>query len=159
MFDVYKNTITGQVLEQVGKARKNSKYLDKIDDLLDDIYYDIYRDANMVAWDKFGLVILDNMDNIVKNPEYIYFVTDYVSEYSWLINSLVVIYSPKIVDLNRLMVTLGYLITIYSKRYKKISMVFKIVAILSTVFLHPDHLGEDRFLVQPASLPDFGKEF
>lgn len=159
---MHKNTIMGQVLAQVQDDKKNKKYFEQIDDLLEDIQNEIYLDINEIqAWNKNGLSISDkkNMLKEEKDPEWVYVYTDYVEEYSWFIEELVDIYNPKKMDMYRLLTTLGYLLNIYSKKYRDLRILFKLITITSTIFLHPDHLGLDRFRVYPLTLPTFGQEF
>ena len=159
---MHKNTIMGQVLAQVQDDKKNKKYFEQIDDLLEDIQNEIYLDINEIqAWNKNGLSISDkkNMLKEEKDPEWVYVYTDYVEEYSWFIEELVDIYNPKKMDMYRLLTTIGYLLNIYSKKYRDLRILFKLITITSTIFLHPDHLGLDRFRVYPLTLPTFGQEF
>ena len=152
----------GQVLAQVRDDKKNKKYFEQIDDLLEDIQNEIYLDINEIqAWNKNGLSISNkkNMLKEEKDPEWVYVYTDYVEEYSWFIEELVDIYNPKKMDMYRLLTTLGYLLNIYSKKYRDLRILFKLITITSTIFLHPDHLGLDRFRVYPLTLPKFGQEF
>ena len=159
---MHKNTIMGQVLAQVRDDKKNKKYFEQIDDLLEDIQNEIYLDINEIqAWNKNGLSISNkkNMLKEEKDPEWVYVYTDYVEEYSWFVEELVDIYNPKKMDMYRLLTTLGYLLNIYSKKYRDLRILFKLITITSTIFLHPDHLGLDRFRVYPLTLPKFGQEF
>lgn len=149
----------GQVLSQVQTDKKNLNIFDELDYLLEDIYDEVYINSKKQNWNINGLLITDNVDIIEEDPEWVYVLTDEVSAYSWLVEELVAIYNPKKIDLYRLLTTIGYLLNIYSSKYDDINKLFKIVTITSTVFLHPDHLGEDRFVVHPISLPTFGKEF
>lgn len=156
----YKDTIMGQVLTQVQDDKTNEIYFEQIDDLLEDISNGVYSDVVTPAWNKNGVVVTDreiNPEN--EDPEWIYVETEYVSEYSWFIEQLVEIYNPKKTDMYRFLTTIGYLLTVYSEKYNDIGGVFKITAITSTVFLHPDHLGQDKFIVHPINLPPFGDEF
>ena len=159
---MHKNTIMGQVLAQVRDDKKNKKYFEQIDDLLEDIQNEIYLDINEIqAWNKNGLSISykKNMLKEEKDPEWVYVYTDYVEEYSWFVEELVDIYNPKKMDMYRLLTTIGYLLNIYSKKYRDLRILFKLITITSTIFLHPDHLGLDRFRVYPLTLPTFGQEF
>ena len=159
---MHKNTIMGQVLAQVRDDKKNKKYFEQIDDLLEDIQNEIYLDINEIqAWNKNGLSISNkkNMLKEEKDPEWVYVYTDYVEEYSWFIEELVDIYNPKKMDMYRLLTTIGYLLNVYSKKYRDLRILFKLITITSTIFLHPDHLGLDRFRVYPLTLPAFGQEF
>lgn len=159
---MHKNTIMGQVLAQVRDDKKNKKYFEQIDDLLEDIQNEIYLDINEIqAWNKNGLSISNkkNMLKEEKDPEWVYVYTDYVEEYSWFVEELVDIYNPKKMDMYRLLTTIGYLLNIYSKKYRDLRILFKLITITSTIFLHPDHLGLDRFRVYPLTLPKFGQEF
>ena len=159
---MHKNTIMGQVLAQVRDDKKNKKYFEQIDDLLEDIQNEIYLDINEIqAWNKNGLSISNkkNMLKEEKDPEWVYVYTDYVEEYSWFVEELVDIYNPKKMDMYRLLTTIGYLLNVYSKKYRDLRILFKLITITSTIFLHPDHLGLDRFRVYPLTLPAFGQEF
>ena len=159
---MHKNTIIGQVLAQVRDDKKNKKYFEQIDDLLEDIQNEIYLDINEIqAWNKNGLSISykKHMLKEEKDPEWVYVYTDYVEEYSWFVEELVDIYNPKKMDMYRLLTTIGYLLNIYSKKYRDLRILFKLITITSTIFLHPDHLGLDRFRVYPLTLPAFGQEF
>lgn len=159
---MHKNTIMGQVLAQVRDDKKNKKYFEQIDDLLEDIQNEIYLDINEIqAWNKNGLSISNkkNMLKEEKDPEWVYVYTDYVEEYSWFVEELVDIYNPKKMDMYRLLTTIGYLLNVYSKKYRDLRILFKLITITSTIFLHPDHLGLDRFRVYPLTLPKFGQEF
>ena len=159
---MHKNTIMGQVLAQVRDDKKNKKYFEQINDLLEDIQNEIYLDINEIqAWNKNGLSISNkkNMLKEEKDPEWVYVYTDYVEEYSWFVEELVDIYNPKKMDMYRLLTTIGYLLNVYSKKYRDLRILFKLITITSTIFLHPDHLGLDRFRVYPLTLPTFGQEF
>ena len=152
----------GQVLAQVRDDKKNKKYFEQIDDLLEDIQNEIYLDINEIqAWNKNGLSISNkkNMLKEEKDHEWVYVYTDYVEEYSWFVEELVDIYNPKKMDMYRLLTTIGYLLNVYSKKYRDLRILFKLITITSTIFLHPDHLGLDRFRVYPLTLPAFGQEF
>ena len=158
--EFYKETIMGQVLTQVQADKKNNEYFDKIDDLLYDIENLTYLDTLSKPWQKNGLIITDiDITYIENKPQWVYVETADVSEYSWLIEQLIKIYKPKINDIYRLLTTIGFLLNIYGEKYENLSDILRLTSITSTVFLHPDHLGLDKFKVYPVKLPPFGKEF
>lgn len=155
--DFYKETIMGQVLTQVQADEKNKIYLDKIEDLLFDIDNLAYIDTNTKPWNKHGLTITENKVNSISG--WIYVETADVIEYSWLVKQLIQIYKPNTKNIYRLLTTIGFLLNVYGEKYNDLSVILRFVSITSTVFLHPDHLGLDRFTVQPIKLPKFGTEF
>jgi len=158
--EFYKETIMGQVLTQVHSDKSNEPYFEKIDNLLDSITNLDYLYAPSDPWQKKGLFIT-NMDitKIDIDSEWTYVETADINEYSWLVEQLMSIYKPKITDTYRLLTTIGYLLNIYGDKYDNLTELFRITTVTSTVFLHPDHIGLDRFKVQPLKLPSFGKEF
>lgn len=158
----YKETIIGQVLHQVNKDEKNKFYIEQLEELMEDIDRQVYLDElNIPAWNKSGLVITDLSLNglTTKNISWIFFETEYVLEFSWLVQELNKIYQPKIDELYRLNTTIGFLLKIYDEKYDDLTEIMKMVAIVSSIFLHPDHIGNDRFMVHNINLPKFGSEF
>ncbi len=158
-----KDTIMGQVIDEVTTNKKNRKYMEQIDDLLMDINTSDYLDYNGPIWNKHGLLITDldlskatvSMDD----PRWTYLETPNDSEYSWLVYALEEIYHPDPKAAIRLYSTIGYLIDVYSDKYEDLIDVLRMTAMISVVWLHPDHLKEDQFLVHPINLPNFGSEF
>lgn len=158
--EFYKETIMGQVLSQVQSNKKNTVYFDQIDILLEDISNMEYLDTNTPRWHKQGLIVTRrHIDKKTADPEWVYVETEDISEYSWLIEKLVAIYNPQITDSYRLLSTIGYMLNIYGERYENLSDILRMVTVTSTVYLHPDHLGLDRFKVHTIDLPPFGSEF
>lgn len=158
--EFYKETIMGQVLTQVQADKSNDVYFDQIDDLLDDISNLEYMETDNSLWTKKGLIITDKEINEEdKDDEWSYVITGDAYEYSWLVYQLMDIYQPNTAQSYRLLTTLGYLLNIYTERFDSITEILRITTITSTVFLHPDHLGQDKFKVYPIELPPFGKDF
>lgn len=157
----HKETIMGQVLFQVNEDKNNQFYISQIDELVEDINSRLYDEVDIQPWSKNGLIITNRNidDDVDKHKSWIFFETEYVTEYSWLIHELNDIYKPKIENTFRLNTTLGYMLKIYDEKYNDISDVMRMVAIVSIVFLHPDHIGHDRFVVHPINLPQFGDDF
>jgi len=155
-----KNTIMGQVLSQVHENIDNEEYFDQIDVLLDEIHDQEYFNIGVTAWQTYGLVITDNEceKNNLK-PDWVYVFTSDVQEYSWLVRRLVDIYKPSKTDSYRFFTTIGYLLNVYSRKYKNIEDIFRIVTMTSTIFLHHDHLGFDKFKVKLIDLPPFEDDF
>lgn len=158
--EFYKETIMGQVLTQVQSNINNDIYFNKIDDLLEEIDTYGYLDAITKPWQRNGLFITDkDITTFDNDPEWIYVETADVIEYSWLVEKLVQVYKPQIVDIYRLLTTIGYLLNVYGEKNDDLSDILRFTSITSTVFLHPDHIGRDRFKIYPMTLPPFGKEF
>lgn len=158
--EFYKDTIMGQVLSQVQSDKNNKHYFEQIDALLEDIANMEYLETNTPRWHQKGVVITDReLSNREKESEWVYVETADVTEYSWLIERLLEIYNPSVTDTYRLLTTIGFLLNVYGERHDDLSDIFRIVTVTSTVFLHPDHLGLDKFKVQAISLPPFGREF
>jgi Mg2+ and Co2+ transporter CorA len=156
-----KETIMGQVLFQVNEDETNQYYIEQIEDLLEDIEEKVYMDEEVSAWNRNGLVITDRelMDQDHLDTAWIFIETPEVSAYSWLVKQLNQIYNPETSNSYRLNTTIGYMLKIYDEKYDDLSDVMKMVTIVSTVYLHPDHMGYDRFTVHPISLPPFGDDF
>jgi len=160
LMEFYKDTIMGQVLSQVQSDKNNKHYFEQIDALLEDIANMEYLETNTPRWHQKGVVITDReLSNREKESEWVYVETADVTEYSWLIERLLEIYNPSVTDTYRLLTTIGFLLNVYGERHDDLSDIFRIVTVTSTVFLHPDHLGLDKFKVQAISLPPFGREF
>ena len=160
LMEFYKDTIMGQVLSQVQSDKNNEQYFEQIDALLEDIANMEYLETNTPRWHQKGVVITDReLSNREKESEWVYVETADVTEYSWLIERLLEIYNPSVTDTYRLLTTIGFLLNVYGERHDDLSDIFRIVTVTSTVFLHPDHLGLDKFKVQSISLPPFGREF
>ena len=158
--EFHKETIMGQVLYQVNEDENNQIFIDQVDELLEDIEEKLYLEEETTDWNKNGLLITDReLDERFEDASWIFFETPHVSEYSWLIKQLNIIYNPDLADTYRLNATLGYLLKIYDEKYDDLSNVMRMVSIVSTVFLHPDHMGYDRFVIHPINLPNFGEEF
>lgn len=158
--EFHKETIMGQVLYQVNEDENNQIFIDQVDELLEDIEEKLYLEEETTDWNKNGLLITDReLDERFEDASWIFFETPHVSEYSWLIKQLNIIYNPDLADTYRLNTTLGYLLKIYDEKYDDLSNVMRMVSIVSTVFLHPDHMGYDRFVIHPINLPNFGEEF
>jgi|SaaInlStandDraft_4_1057021.scaffolds.fasta_scaffold66563_2 hypothetical protein len=155
----YKNTIMGQVLKQVHDDKNNGFYFEQIDELIEDIIDREYLDADQTVWNKSGVIVTDESIHGEQYVEWTCVKTDDVFEFSWLIEQLVEIYQPKITESYRLLSTIGYLLNIYSERYEDLTEILKVTTITSTVFLHPDHVGQDKFRVHPITLPPFSSEF
>ncbi len=157
----YKETILGQVLSQVQKEKKNFRYIKLLDDLISDIEANVYLDYNNTIWNRSGLVITDDATMLSSSfADFMVVETIYTYECTWLIEQLIDIYNPNKNDLNRLITTIGYLLNSYTKQFDDdITEILRISTISSMVFLHPDHLGLDKFRVHPIILPKFGKEF
>ena len=157
--EFYKETIIGQVLNQVQTDKSNRLYFKKIDALMDDILDLEYMDVKNTLWQKQGLYITDK--KIIKKPnsDWIYVESPDAYEYSWLVENLVEIYQPKSTEIHRLLTTIGYLLNVYGMRSDSLTEVLRITTITSTVFLHKDHIGQDRFKIHPISLPPFGRDF
>lgn len=156
----YKETIIGQVLSQVRKTENNEFYLNKIDDLLESIEDMEYIGVETKPWNKYGVIVTDKkVSPENKHPDWVFVETDDVTECSWLIERLYEIYKPTPQNAHRLLTTIGYLLNIYNTKYSDISEILRIVTVTSTVFLHPDHLGLDRFKIRSINLPQFGSEF
>jgi hypothetical protein len=151
-----KNTIMGQVLFQVKQDKNNIKVMDEIEDLIDRINEEEYLENDMLV-DTDIIIITDTTLN--KESDCLVIETEFAYEISWLIFELVDIYKPRKKTEYRLYNTLYYLIGIYIEKYNDIEIILKMITIISTVWLHPDHLGEDKFIVHPITLPNFGKEF
>ena len=137
--------------------------MELIDDLLLDINTSDYLDYNGPIWNKAGLTITDEdlseSDIFMVDPRWTYVETSYDSEYSWLVYALEEIYEPDAKASVRLFSTVGYLMEVYSDKYEDLNDVLKMTAMISVVWLHPDHLKQDQFIVHPIKLPDFGSEF
>ena len=160
LMEFYKDTIMGQVLSQVQSDKNNEHYFDQIDALLEDIANMEYLETNTPRWHQKGVVVTNReLSNREKESEWVYVETADVTEYSWLIERLLEIYNPSVTDTYRLLTTIGFLLNVYGERHDDLSDIFRIVTVTSTVFLHPDHLGLDKFKVQAISLPPFGREF
>lgn len=158
--EFYKETIMGQVLTQVHDEKNNDPYFDKIDDLLHEIENYEYLETNTKKWQKNGLCITDSdISKITKEQNWIYVETADVAEYSWLVEKLIKIYKPHILDIYRLVSTIGFLLNLYGDKHENLSDILRLTAVTSTVFLHPDHMGLDKFKIHPNNLPPFGKEF
>ncbi len=158
--EFYKETIMGQVLSQVQSNKKNEVYFEQIDALLEDIAEMEYLDTDTPVWHQHGVIVTDeHIDKKKADVEWVYVETADVKESSWLIGRLVNIYKPSKTDSYRLLTTIGYLLNIYGQKYDNLSDIFRMVTMTSTVFLHPDHLGLDRFKVHTIDLPPFGAEF
>jgi len=160
--EFYKETIMGQVLHQVNEDESNRFYIDQIDDLVDDINHEEYNNEKLSVWNKNGLLITDldvGGDSSYDETAWILFETECVDEYSWLVHQLNSIYNPSQNDKYRLNTTIGFLFEIYSEKYDDLIDIFKMVTIVSAVFLHPDHMGYDKFIIHPINLPEFGDEF
>jgi hypothetical protein len=157
-----KETIMGQVLHQVNSDENNENYIDLIEDLLEDIEEKVYMHEENHVWNKNGLLITDrdlSEDNTMEDTTWVFVETPHVNEFSWLVKQLDEIYLPKGPAQYRLYTTIGFLMNIYDEKYTDLSDVLKMVTIISTVYLHPDHIGYDRFIIHPITLPIFGKEF
>ena len=158
-----KDTIMGRVLNEVSTNEENRNCMEMVDDLLSDIRTNDYLDYNGPVWSKAGLTIstqnIEASDFFVVDPRWIYIETEYTSEFSWLVYELEDIYQPDAKDSIRLYSTIGYLLEVYSSKYSDLDDILKMTAMISVVWLHPDHLKEDQFKVHPINLPDFGKEF
>jgi len=155
-----KETIMGQVLTQVQADESNEEYFAQIDDLLEDIADVDYIDIDSPRWHKHGVIVTNRtLSPNEKDPDWIYVQTEHVEEYSWLIFQLEDIYQPDSIDANRLYTTIGYLLNTYTNRTDSLSEILRLTTVTSTVFLHPDHVGLDRFKVHPIDLPPFGTEF
>lgn len=158
----HKETIMGQVLHQVNTDEKNQFYIEQIEDLIEDINEKVYMDEEEIkVWNKNGLLITDRDlgDGNLFESSWIFFETPHTFEYSWLVQELEKIYQPTEQNSYRLFTTLGFLLKIYDEKYDDLSDVLRMVAIVSIVFLHPDHIGYDKFIVHPIKLPNFGSEF
>lgn len=159
-----KNSIIAKVLKDVESDVANKKTLELLDDLLDDIEENEYDSFNGQLWHKNGLYISE-LNGSINNDASIsanwYFIeTEFAYELSWLIEELIYIFKPKsIVGSKRLLTTLGFLFNLYSKKYESIDDILRAIAVVSVVWLHPDHIVNDRFYIQPIKLPDFGNEF
>ena len=158
-----KDTIMGRVLNEVSTNEDNRNCMEMVDDLLSDIRTNDYLDYNGPVWSKAGLTIstqnIEASDFFVVDPRWIYIETEYVSEFSWLVYELEDIYQPTAKEAIRLYSTVGYLLEVYSSKYSNLDDILKMTALISVVWLHPDHIKEDQFKVHPINLPDFGKEF
>ena len=158
----HKETIMGQVLYQVNEDENNQYYIEQIDELLEDIEEGIHlEEDNIEPWNKNGLVITNRElnEDEVSGTAWIFMETPHVSEYSWLVRELNKIYNPSVEESYRLNTTLGYMMKIYDEKYDDLTDAMRLIAIVSTVFLHPDHMGYDRFVIHPIKLPNFGAEF
>jgi len=153
---IEKDTIMGQVLHQVNEDKKNANIIEKIHNLINSIEEEEYE-FNDQLWTSSDLIVTDKK-NISSNDELI-IITEYAYEFSWLVYKLNAIYCPNRVTSNRLFTTIGFLFDIYMDKYEDIMIVLKMVILVSLVWLHPDHIGQDKFLVHPIDLPNFGKEF
>ena len=157
-----KETIMGQVLHQVNSDENNESYMDLIEDLLEDIEEKVYMNASNSVWNKNGLIITDRdlgKNFSMQDTPWVFVETPHVPEFSWLVEQLDDIYKPEGSKKYRLYTTIGFLLNIYDEKYSDLSDVLKMVAIVSTVYLHPDHIGYDRFIIHPINLPIFGEEF
>lgn len=158
--EFYKETIMGQVLTQVHNNKKNDEYFNKIDNLLSDIENFEYLETNTKNWQQNGLCITNSdISKIKKEQNWLYVETADSAEYSWLVKQLVKIYQPNVKDIYRLLTTIGFLLNLYGSKHDDLSDILRLTSITSTVFLHPDHLGLDKFKIHPNNLPPFGKEF
>jgi len=153
---IEKDTIMGQVLHQVNEDKNNRTIIEKIHDIINLIEEEEY-DFNDKLWSSLDLIVTDK--EIVKPNNILIITTEYAYEFSWLVYKLNSIYSPSTITSNRLFATIGFLFDIYIDKYDDIMIVLKMVALVSLVWLHPDHIGQDKFLVHPIDLPNFGKEF
>jgi len=157
-----KDTIMGQVLHQVNVDTYNKPIIDDIKDLMDMITDNEFKTPSK-TWNKNGLVITDRdlstINLSAEDKTWAYVETAYVSEYSWLVFELERIYQPSLKASNRLYSTIGYLFTVYEEKYDDLEIVLRMVTLVSTVWLHPDHIGQDKFMVHPVTLPNFGSEF
>ena len=158
-----KDTIMGQVLDEVADNKRNRLYMELIDDLLTDINSFDYLDYNGPNWNKLGLLIADcdiiHYDITNHDDRWTYLETPFSSEFSWLVYALSEIYQPSPKSAIRLYSTIGFLLEVYSEKYEDLVDILTMTAMISVVWLHPDHLKEDQFIVHPNNLPNFGKEF
>jgi len=150
-----KNTIMYQVMQDIDIS-KNSIYLEKINTLIDAIDYDEYDNYEKDLWSKNGLYISSTKTSHTNTYENYNLVSEYEYEYSWLVSELVYIYKPKKSTLTRLLTTIGYLLETYEEKYDDLDIILKMTATYSTIWLHPDHIGFDSFIVYPNNLPPFG---
>lgn len=158
--EFYKETIMGQVLTQVQADKNNTQYFEQIEDLLEDISDMEYLDSDVVRWHKHGVIVTSReITKSEADPEWVYVETDDVSECSWLLEELNDIYDPNVADVNRLFTTVGYLLNVYTEKFDHINDILRMTAVTSTVFLHPDHVGKDKFRIHPIELPPFGSDF
>ena len=155
------DTIMGKVLNEVTTDEENKQYMEMIDDLIIDINTYDYLDYNGPNWKKHGLMIHSDLSHVhlPEEQDWTFVETDFDLECSWLVYALEDIYEPSPKVSKRLFGTIGYLIGVYSDKYEEIGEVLKMVAMISIVWLHQDHLKDDQFLVHPIKLPDFGSEF
>jgi hypothetical protein len=156
------DTIIGQVLCEVRSNTDNEKYFELLDSLIECVMDSNYFDVTDTIWQKDGLFITnEGINDITKKlrGNWLCVETEYVFEYSWLVEQLVDIYQPDEKEYQRLLNTLGYLLNTYSKKFDDLGEIFRMTIVTSIVFLHPDHLGWDKFKVAPIVLPPFGTEF
>lgn len=159
--EFYKDTIIGQVIHDVQRNEHNELYFTQIDELVEDIIERYYNCASSIPWQSTDLYITDFIQDDVKkrNAERYYLVTPYVEEFSWLVERLVEIYSPDRTEVKRLLSTIGYLLEVYSEQIDEVMEILRITASASIIYLHPDHLGKDKFKIKPLSLPPFGDDY
>ena len=157
------DTIMGKVLQEVKENKNNKKYLEQIDLLIQDIEEYEFEEYDGPLWNRNGLKITHpqekNVDVIMMDKKWIYIKSIYAYELSWLVYELDYIYRPFPNDEYRLFTTIGYLLEIYLDKYKDLEIALKMTTIISTIFLHKDHIGFDKFRVYPVDLPNFGSEF
>ena len=158
-----KDTIIGRALLEVNTNVNNKHIINKISKLILRISDLEYIDYEGPIWSKNGLTITDiGLSKTVKKIEHknwSFVETTYKNEFSWLVFELKKIYNPDENSSMRLYSTLGYLFEVYSEMYDNIDKLLIMVTIVSTIWLHPDHVGQDRFMVHPINLPNFGNEF
>ena len=158
-----KDTIMGQVLSEVNDDIFNKQIITEIERVMLSINDSEYIDYEGPVWNKNGLMITDmdlnGMDLATEDKRWSFVETAYTTEYSWLVFELAEIYQPSPQAAHRLYSTIGYLFEVYDEKYDDLDMVLRMVTLVSTVWLHPDHIGQDRFMVHPISLPNFGSEF
>lgn len=159
--EFYNDTILGQVIKQVHDNKHNDLYFEQIDDLIEEIVDQEFLNYDVQPWQKQNLFIANLIPERIKerSNEWLSVETEYVNEYSWLVERLVEIYCPDVVTIKRLLITVGYLLNAYGEKFDDITEILRVVTSSSIIFLHPDHLGKDRFKVQPIKLPKFGPDF
>lgn len=156
-----KDTIMGLVLNEVNTDDFNQPIIEDLKTIITDIDDGMYEDYTGPLWNKNGLYITDlETDNPLSDDKsWIFISSEYAFEYSWLVFELEEVYKPSSRDAKRLYTTIGYLIEVYEEKYNNLEEILKFVVLVSSVWLHPDHLGLDRFIVHPINLPDFGPDY
>jgi len=151
-----KNSVLELVVKQVMSDNKNNAKVLALKLLIEQIKEGDFN-PTLDFWEDYDLIITDDENKRFLDKQVI--ITKFPSELSWLLGELYMIMKPDKNSIDRFLNTFEYMVDTYTVKYKEIKRVMQMTAITMIVFLHPDHISEDKFKITPIKLPNFGAKF